>query len=54
MTYERFEDLPVRKTAIDFAEKIYALTEKERRLAQDKKKREEFMATLKNYQKTKD
>jgi len=54
MTYERFEDLPVWKTAIDFAEKIYALTEKERRLAQDKKKREEFMATLKNYQKTKD
>lgn len=28
MTYERFEDLPVRKTAIELAEKIYALTEK--------------------------
>lgn len=28
MTYERFEDLPVWKTAIELAEKIYALTEK--------------------------
>ena len=28
MTYERFEDLPVWKTAIDLAKKIYALTEK--------------------------
>ena len=28
MTYERFEDLPVWKTAIDLAERIYALTEK--------------------------
>lgn len=27
-TYERFEDLPVWKAAIEFAEKIYALTEK--------------------------
>lgn len=30
------------------------LNEKERRLAQDKKKREEFMTMLKNYQKPKD
>jgi len=28
MTYERFEDLPVWKSAISLAEKIYALTEK--------------------------
>jgi len=28
MTYERFEDLPVWKAAIDLAERIYALTEK--------------------------
>lgn len=28
MTYERFEDLPVWKAAIELAEKIYALTEK--------------------------
>ena len=28
MTYERFEDLPVWKSAIGLAEKIYALTEK--------------------------
>lgn len=30
------------------------LNEKERRFAQDKKKREEFMTMLKNYQKPKD
>ena len=29
MTYERFEDLPVWKSAINLAEKIYALTEGE-------------------------
>ena len=28
MTYERFEDLPVWKAAIELAEKIYAMTEK--------------------------
>lgn len=28
MTYERFEDLPVWKAAIELAEKIYALTER--------------------------
>ena len=28
MTYERFEDLPVWKAAIELAVKIYALTEK--------------------------
>jgi len=28
MTYERFEDLPVWKSAIELAEKVYALTEK--------------------------
>jgi four helix bundle protein len=28
MTYERFEDLPVWKAAINLAEKIYAMTEK--------------------------
>lgn len=28
MTYERFEDLPVWKSAIELAEKIYTLTEK--------------------------
>src|SRR3972149_3710630 len=28
MTYERFEDLPVWKSAISLAEKIYAMTEK--------------------------
>ena len=28
MTYERFEDLPVWKDAIELAEKVYALTEK--------------------------
>src|SRR3989337_3825870 len=28
MTYERFEDLPVWKAAIELAEKVYALTEK--------------------------
>ena len=29
MTYERFEDLPVWKAAIELAEKIYALAEKQ-------------------------
>ncbi|MGE5893371.1 MAG: four helix bundle protein [bacterium] len=29
MTYERFEDLPVWKAAVQLAEKIYSLTEKE-------------------------
>jgi len=28
MTYERFEDLPVWKAAIELAERIYAFTEK--------------------------
>lgn len=29
MTYERFEDLPVRQAAVELAEKVYELTEKE-------------------------